>query len=100
MPDAIAWLFTAVAVAAAVCGAVELVTGWIMPWERDRVLRPVPHGIGLLLLGGGLLCLAGAASFAAPPGGVLPEALAAGAALFAAGTALRGAASFPDRGGR
>ncbi|MFP8887288.1 hypothetical protein [Streptomyces mangrovi] len=51
MPDAVAWLFTAAA-AVAVCGVVELVTGWIMPWERDRVLRPVPRGVDLPLLGG------------------------------------------------
>ena len=82
--------------ALAVSGVIELLTGWIHPWERARVLRPVPHGLGQVLTGGGLGCFM--AIFAsAPTGDVLRTLLAAGACLFLTGSVLLGVSRFPDR---
>ncbi|MEU8524457.1 hypothetical protein AB0C77_02475 [Streptomyces sp. NPDC048629] len=77
----------ALTAALAVGGAVELLTGWIHPWERPNVIRPVPHGIGLLLVGSGLCRPASVVTFA-PTGDTLPLLLAAGAVPFLAGTGL------------
>ncbi|MFI7412345.1 hypothetical protein ACIBU0_27090 [Streptomyces sp. NPDC049627] len=82
--------------AVAVSGVAELLTGWIHPWERAGVLRPVPHGLGLVLTGSGLGCFAGIFVFT-PTGHVLLTLLAAGAGVFLTGTALLGVSRFPDR---
>ncbi len=55
--------FIAFALAVAASGVVGLITGWIHPWERARVLRPVPHGLGQVFAGSGLSCLFGAFTF-------------------------------------
>lgn len=86
----------AFALAVAIGGAVELLTGWIHPWERARVLRPVPHGLGQVLTGGGLCCFFSAFAFA-PSGDVLLSLTAVGAGLFLAGTVLVGVSRFPGR---
>jgi hypothetical protein len=38
-----------------VCGAVAVRTGWVLPWQRRRVVRPQTWGYGLMLFGAGLL---------------------------------------------
>ena len=86
----------AFALALAISGVVELLTGWIHPWERARVLRPVPHGFGQVLKGSGLCCFFSVFAFT-PSGDVLPSLLTVGAGLFLAGTVLVGVSRFPDR---
>ncbi|MEX0173476.1 hypothetical protein [Streptomyces sp. LMG1-1-1.1] len=86
----------AFSLAVAISGVVELVTGWIHPWERARVLRPVPHGIGQVLVGGGLCCFFGVVAIT-PTGSALATLMAVGASLFLPGTALIGWSRFPDR---
>lgn len=81
-------------VALAVAGVAGLLTGWIHPWERGRVTRPVPHGIGQLLLGTGLSWLLSVVAFV-PTGGVFPPLLAVGAVLFVAGVGLLGVSTLP-----
>ncbi|KPC84153.1 hypothetical protein ADK82_04805 [Streptomyces sp. NRRL S-4] len=88
--------FIAFALAVAASGVVGLITGWIHPWERARVLRPVPHGLGQVLAGSGLSCLFGAFTFN-PPGDVLRSLLAVGAGLFLAGSILLGVSRYPGR---
>ncbi len=88
--------FIAFALAVAISGVVELLTGWIHPWERARVLRPVPHGLGQVLTGSGLCCFFGAFAFT-PSGNALFSLMAVGAGLFLAGTVLVGVSRFPDR---
>ncbi|MGC0334555.1 putative membrane protein SirB2 [Streptomyces sp. SAI-170] len=84
----------AVALAVAVSGVVELLTGWIHPWERARVLRLVPHGIGQVLTGSGLCCFFSLIAFV-PSGNAFLSLMAAGAGLFLAGTVLVGVSRFP-----
>lgn len=88
--------FIAFALAVAISGVVELLTGWIHPWERARVLRPVPHGLGQVLTGSGLCCFFSAFAFTLS-GNALPSFMAVGAGLFLAGTVLVGVSRFPDR---
>lgn len=88
--------FIAVSLAVAISGVVELLTGWIHPWERARVLRPVPHALGQVLTGSGLCCFFSALTFT-PSGNALPTLMAVGAGLFLAGTVLVGLSRFPDR---
>ncbi|MFJ5828879.1 hypothetical protein [Streptomyces sp. NPDC093089] len=96
MQYVVAGALLALSLAVAISGVVELVTGWIHPWERARVLRPVPHGIGQVLVGSGLCCLLGVLAFA-PSGSVLATLVAVGGGLFLAGTVLVGVSRFPDR---
>lgn len=86
----------AVALAVAISGVVELLTGWIHPWERARVLRPVPHGLGQVLTGSGLCCFFSVSVFT-PSGNALLSLMAVGAGLFLAGTVLVGVSRFPGR---
>ncbi|MEU4062065.1 hypothetical protein AB0F25_06445 [Streptomyces wedmorensis] len=86
----------AVALAIAVGGVVELLTGWIHPWERARVLRPVPHGVGQVLTGSGLCCFFGVGAFS-PTGDTLLVLLAVSAGLFVVGIVLVGVSRLPDR---
>ncbi|MGW3552352.1 hypothetical protein ACWDLL_16030 [Streptomyces griseoincarnatus] len=78
-------------------GVAGLRTGWIHPWERAGVLRPVPHGLGLVFTGSGLLCLTGVLAFV-PVGDALAYLLTVGVCLFLTGTLLLGVSRFPDRG--
>lgn len=84
----------AFALAVATSGVVELLTGWIHPWERARVLRPVPHGIGQVPTGSALCCFFSVMAFA-PSGNTLLSLLAASAGLFVAGTVLVSVSRFP-----
>ncbi len=84
----------AVALAVAISGVVELLTGWIHPWERAQVIRPVPHGIGQVLTGSGLCCFFSLIAFA-PSENAFLLLMAAGAGLFLAGTVLVGVSRFP-----
>ncbi|GGJ71027.1 hypothetical protein GCM10010121_097070 [Streptomyces brasiliensis] len=80
-------------------GVAGLTTGWIHPWERGRVLRPVPHGFSHIFSGCGFVCFCVFFLFASS-GDVslkLLVVLAVGAVLFLIGIVLRGTASFPDR---
>ncbi|MFE7214823.1 hypothetical protein ACFY0A_33950 [Streptomyces sp. NPDC001698] len=77
-------------------GVVGLTTGWIHPWERGRVLRPVAHGYSHIFSGCGFFCFCVCFLFASS-GDVSLKLLAVGAVLFLIGTVLRGLASFPDR---
>ncbi|GAA2264572.1 hypothetical protein GCM10010415_30730 [Streptomyces atrovirens] len=88
--------FTAFALAVAASGVVELLTGWVHPWERAHVVRPVPHGLGQMLAGCGLSCVLVVFAFALS-GNVLPWLMAVGAGLFLTGTVLIGVSRFPDR---
>lgn len=90
------WLgsLTAFALAIAISGVVELLTGWIHPWERARVVRPVPHGLGQMLTGSGLCFLFGVFAFS-PTGDVLLSLMAVGAGLLLTGTILLGVSRFP-----
>lgn len=78
-------------------GVAGLRTGWIHPRERAGVLRPLPHGLGLVFTGSGLLCLTGVLAFV-PVGDALAYLLAIGVCLFLTGTLLLGVSRFPDRG--
>ncbi|CAL9512244.1 hypothetical protein ACFXC0_18660 [Streptomyces althioticus] len=78
-------------------GVAGLRTGWIHPWERAGVLRPVPHGLGLVFTGSGLLCFTGVLTFT-PVGDALVYLLTIGACLFLPGTLLVCVSRFPDRG--
>ncbi|KQX58094.1 hypothetical protein ASE09_28030 [Streptomyces sp. Root66D1] len=84
----------ATALALAASGATELLTGWIHPWERSRVLRPGPHGLGLLLSGSGLCCFFGVLAFT-PTGTAFLSLMAAAAGLFLTGTALIAVSRIP-----
>lgn len=88
--------FILFALAVAMSGVVELLTGWVHPWERARVLRPVPHGLGQVLTGSGLCCFFSVVVFA-PSGGAFPSFVAVGAGLFLAGSVLIGVSRFPGR---
>ncbi|BCL20548.1 hypothetical protein ACPCBX_31230 [Streptomyces tuirus] len=77
-------------------GVAGLTTGWIHPWERGRVLRPVAHGLGHIFSGCGFFCFCVFFLFALS-GDVSLKLLAVGAVLFLIGIVLRGVASFPDR---
>ncbi len=89
-------LLIALALAVMVSGVIELLTGWIHPWERARVVRPVPHGLGQMLVGSGLSCLLGGMVFAST-GDVLRSLLAVGITLLLGGSVLLGVSQFPDR---
>ncbi|GHD95112.1 hypothetical protein GCM10010508_58480 [Streptomyces naganishii JCM 4654] len=80
-------------------GVTGLTTGWIHPWERGRVLRPVPHGFSHIFSGCGFFCFCVFFLFASSEDVSLKWliVLAAGAVLFLTGIALRGMAGFPDR---
>lgn len=89
---------TALAVGMVGLGVAGLTTGWIHPWERDRVLRPVVHGFSHIFSGCGLFCLC--VFFLFTSGDISLKSLvapAAGAVLVLIGTVLRGVAGFPDR---
>ncbi|MET7712292.1 hypothetical protein [Streptomyces sp. NPDC005407] len=88
--------FMAFALGMVGCGVAGLATGWIHPWERGRVLRPVVHGLGHIFSGCGFFCFCVFFLFALSEG-VSLKLLVAGAVLFLVGTVLRGVASFPDR---
>ncbi|MFF3286526.1 hypothetical protein [Streptomyces sp. NPDC003023] len=93
----VAWgVFFAVGMAVAGSGVVELLTGWIHPWERANVVRPVPHGVGQILTGSGLGSFAALLAFA-PVGQTLKALLAACAGLFLTGTLLLVVSRLPDR---
>ncbi|WP_081240899.1 hypothetical protein [Streptomyces viridosporus] len=93
----VAGVFACFFLAVAVSGVVGLLTGWIHPWERPRVLRLVPHGLGQVLTGSGMTCFTAVLAFL-PVGDALISLLAGGACLLLAGTVLLGVARFPDRG--
>lgn len=88
--------FIAFALAVAISGVVELLTGWIHPWERAQVLRPVPHGLGQVLTGSGLCCFFSVFTFTSS-GDALRSLMAVGAGLFLAGSVLLGVSRFPGR---
>ncbi|WP_371640248.1 hypothetical protein [Streptomyces virginiae] len=87
-------VLTLVALAIAISGVVELLTGWIHPWERARVMRPVPHGLGQVLTGSSL-CLAFGVFAFSPTGDALRSLMAVGAGLFLTGTILVGVSRLP-----
>ncbi|WP_369034940.1 MULTISPECIES: hypothetical protein [Streptomyces] len=49
-----------------VCGAVAVRTGWVLPWQRRRVVRPEMWGYGLMLFGAGLLVQMAYSAFDGP----------------------------------
>ncbi len=57
----------------------------------------MPHGLGLVFTGSGLLCLTGVLAFV-PVGDALAYLLTIGVCLFLTGTLLLGVSRFPDRG--
>ncbi|MFD8525116.1 hypothetical protein ACFV2D_34655 [Streptomyces capillispiralis] len=83
------------------CGVAGLATGWIHPWERGRVLRPVAHGLSHILWGSGFFCICVVFLMASVGGtllgGISLKMLLVGIVLFLIGTVLRGVATFPDR---
>ncbi|GHE63521.1 hypothetical protein QWL27_31915 [Streptomyces thermocarboxydus] len=87
---------TAVALGMVGLGVAGLTTGWIHPWERGRVLRLVPHGLGHIFSGCGFFCFCVFFLFALSDEFSL-KSLAGGAVLFSIGVVLRGVAAFPDR---
>lgn len=90
------WAMTAFALGMVGLGVAGLTTGWIHPWERGRVLRPVAHGFGHIFSGCGFFCFCVLFLFAWS-GDASLKLLAVGAVLFLIGTVLHGVAAFPDR---
>lgn len=90
-------VFIACGLAIAGCGAAELLTGWTLPTERGRVLRPVPHGLGMLSVGTGFSGFVGAATWATSGGRTHVPLFAAGAALIALGNILLATSRLPGR---
>ncbi|MFR9754863.1 hypothetical protein [Streptomyces sp. TR06-5] len=56
MGDVFVAAFMVAALALGACGIAGITAGWIMPWARGRVLRPMPYGFSQLFTAGGAIC--------------------------------------------
>ncbi|MFJ1972067.1 hypothetical protein ACIO93_25695 [Streptomyces sp. NPDC087903] len=83
--------------ALAALGLVAIVTGWLLPWHRSRVLRPRLSGLGTLLcaVGAGLFMFLG--PFMGPPHGERGDVAWGGWVTFMVGLGVGFLAQRPGR---